>query len=56
MDERNIKEILKEGEERIKKITTDIDKHVRDNPWPFFAGVAVVALFTGFLMGKARKD
>jgi len=55
MEEKNPNEIWKEGEENIKKFASDVDKRMKDNPWPFLAGVAVVSLFRGFLMGKGTK-
>lgn len=48
-------EAIFEGEETVMKTVRDVDKKVRDNPWPYLGGVAVVSLLLGFLMGSKRK-
>ena len=44
-----------EGVEKAKQAAGDVDKHVRDHPWPYIGGVAVTALLVGYIMGRNRK-
>ncbi len=46
---------LKQGEEQLRKVIDNVDKQLRDNPWPVVGGVAVSCLLLGFLMGQSRK-
>ena len=55
MSEKDPKEMLKEGQENVEKIATEMERNMKDNPWPFVAGAAVVSLFMGFLMGRGTK-
>ena len=48
-------EAISEVEETIKKTAAKVDKSVRENPWPYIGGVAVVSLLLGCLMGSKRK-
>ena len=48
-------ETISEVEETIKKTVAKVDKSVRENPWPYIGGVAVVSLFLGCFMGSKRK-
>lgn len=48
-------EAIAEGGETVKKAATEVDKRVRDNPWPYLSGVAVVSLILGYFMGSKRK-
>jgi ElaB/YqjD/DUF883 family membrane-anchored ribosome-binding protein len=48
-------ETISEVEETIKKTAAKVDKSVRENPWPYIGGVAVVSLFLGCFMGSKRK-
>jgi len=43
---------LNEGKEISQKLAADLDKRAHKNPWPLVAGAAVVALLTGFSMGR----
>jgi|WetSurMetagenome_2_1015567.scaffolds.fasta_scaffold547430_2 ElaB/YqjD/DUF883 family membrane-anchored ribosome-binding protein len=44
-----------EGVEKAKKAAGDVDKHVRDHPWPYIGGIAVTALLVGYIMGRNRR-
>ncbi len=44
-----------EGMEKAKKAAGDVDKHVRDHPWPYIGGIAVTALLVGYIMGRNRR-
>lgn len=48
-------EAIAEGGETVKKAAKEVDKRVRDNPWPYLGGVAVASLILGFFMGSKRK-
>ena len=48
-------EAISEVEETIKKTAAKVDKSVRENPWPYIGGVAVVSLLLGCLMSSKRK-
>lgn len=45
-----------EGQEQAIRAAKEIDKNVRQNPWPYIGGVAVGALVLGFLMGSSRRN
>jgi ElaB/YqjD/DUF883 family membrane-anchored ribosome-binding protein len=44
-----------EGVEKAKQAAGDVDKHVRDHPWPYIGGVALTALLVGYIMGRNRR-
>ncbi len=46
---------IKEGEIKFKTVAADVDKQLRDNPWPIVAGVAVGCVLLGFIMGAVNK-
>ncbi len=48
-------EAIAEGGETVKKAAKEVDKRVRENPWPYLGGVAAVSLILGFFMGSKRK-
>ena len=48
-------EAISEVEETIKKTAAKVDKSVRENPWLYIGGVAVVSLLLGCFMGSKRK-
>jgi len=53
--QRVAQEALVEGRETAKKTAAQVDKNVRENPWPYLGGVAFAAVILGFLMGSKRK-
>jgi ElaB/YqjD/DUF883 family membrane-anchored ribosome-binding protein len=61
--ERIIKSVMSDLEDKIKQSTDsiktaacDVDKKVRDNPWPVVAGVAVGCVLLGFLAGVTKRN
>ena len=42
------------GKEKVKEAATAVDGRVHANPWPFIGGTAVVALLTGFILGRKQ--
>lgn len=54
---RNISDAVTTGEEKLKEMTTDIDKRVHENPWTFL-GIAAVAFFlSGYILsGSIRSE
>jgi len=50
-----VKDVMVEGEEKIKQVVVNVDERVRKDPWAYVAGTAAVALVLGFLMGSKRK-
>jgi ElaB/YqjD/DUF883 family membrane-anchored ribosome-binding protein len=47
---------LKLGQEKLKTVAGDVDKQLRDHPWPVVAGVAVSCLLVGFILGANKRD
>ena len=43
------------GVEKVRDVASDVDKNVRQNPWPYIAGVAAVGLLGGYILGRNRK-
>ena len=43
------------GVEKVRDVARDVDKNVRQNPWPYIAGVAAVGLLGGYILGRNRK-
>ena len=43
------------GVEKARDLANDVDKNVRQNPWPYIAGVAAVGLLGGYILGRNRK-
>ena len=48
------KDVIAEGEEKLKHAVVKVDSRVRKDPWPYVAGTAAVALLLGYLMGKRK--
>lgn len=40
--------------EKARTMAHDVDKDVRQNPWAYVAGSAVIGLFIGFILGRSR--
>lgn len=38
--------------EKIKEAANVVDDHVHANPWPYIGGTAVVALLSGYILGR----
>lgn len=47
---------LGEGGESIREAASELDDHVRENPWAYLGGVAVAALFLGLLIGSSSRN
>ncbi len=47
---------LKEGQEQATQIISSVDKHVRENPWPVVASVAIGSFLLGCLIGTSRRN
>lgn len=47
-------EALGESAEKLKGAAEDVDKKVRENPWPYVGGAALAALLLGFIMGNSK--
>jgi len=43
------------GKEKVLDAAKDMDKKVRENPWPYIGGIAVTALLIGFIMGGSKN-
>lgn len=43
------------GVEKARELARDVDKNVRNNPWPFIAGSVGVGLLLGYILGRNRK-
>lgn len=50
------RETVKEGSEAARKVTAEINRAVRDNPWPFISAAAVLSFLLGFFVRGSRKD
>ncbi|MDZ4724158.1 MAG: hypothetical protein SGI97_09685 [candidate division Zixibacteria bacterium] len=46
---------LHAGKDKAKEIVADVDAKVRNNPWPFIGGAAVVSLLLGIMLGRSKK-
>ncbi|MDD4938711.1 MAG: hypothetical protein PHE18_01405 [Candidatus Omnitrophica bacterium] len=46
------KDVVNEGEERARKVVSDIEKKLKENPWPALAVVAVSCTLLGVLLGN----
>ena len=51
----NVKEVLEEKGEQIKKAATEVDQRIHNNPWPYIGGVAATAALIGYIFGATRK-
>ena len=47
---------IETGKQKVAEVANDIDKSVHKNPWPYIGGAAAVALISGFLLGRSRRD
>jgi ElaB/YqjD/DUF883 family membrane-anchored ribosome-binding protein len=41
--------------EKVREVVGDVDKSVRQNPWPYIGGTAVIGVLTGYILGRSRK-
>jgi len=46
---------FEQGSEKIKDAATDLDKKMKENPWPYVAGIAFAALLLGHVLGSSKK-
>ena len=42
------------GTERAREIADEVDKQVRENPWPYIGGVALGSLLIGYILGRSK--
>ena len=49
------KQVIEKAQKFVKETASETDKRVRENPWPYIAGAAVISVFVGYLMGCKRK-
>jgi len=42
------------GTEKAKKIASEVDQQVRENPWPYIGGVALGSLLIGYILGRSK--
>ncbi len=48
---RHAKEV---GVDKTREIAGDVDKNVRQNPWAYIGGTAVISLLLGYILGHNR--
>ncbi len=48
-------DVLQSGEERLRETAGELDRSVRENPWPFLGGVAVTFLVLGYIFSGNRR-
>ena len=48
------RDVVAEGEEKIKEAFIKVDDRVRKDPWPYVAGTAIVALLLGYVLGRRK--
>jgi ElaB/YqjD/DUF883 family membrane-anchored ribosome-binding protein len=44
-----------EGVEKAREISSDVNKNVHQNPWPFIGGTAVISLLFGYILGRTPR-
>ncbi|MDP2653196.1 MAG: DUF883 domain-containing protein [Candidatus Omnitrophota bacterium] len=44
-----------DGEKKIKKVVSEADKRVHQDPWPYIVNAAAFSLLLGYLVGSSRK-
>jgi ElaB/YqjD/DUF883 family membrane-anchored ribosome-binding protein len=47
---------VKNAQDQLAKLTTQVDKQLRDNPWPYVVGVGLGCLLLGTLLGVFRRN
>lgn len=43
------------GVEKAREISSDVNKSVHQNPWPFIGGTAVISLLLGYILGRTPR-
>jgi len=46
------RQMTQAGQEKIRDTATRMDERVHEKPWAYIGGVAVGALFLGYILGK----
>ncbi|MDA3926598.1 MAG: hypothetical protein PF904_18070 [Kiritimatiellae bacterium] len=41
--------------EKAREISSDVNKSVHQNPWPFIGGTAVISLLFGYILGRPHR-
>jgi ElaB/YqjD/DUF883 family membrane-anchored ribosome-binding protein len=44
---------MEAGEDKVKEIKDEMEKKLKDNPWPFMGGVALGCLLLGYILRKS---
>ncbi len=54
--EQRLEDLLRQGGSSARRTLRDLDKEVRDNPWPFVGAVALSAVIFGVLFGHRGDE
>lgn len=44
------------GKQKVVDVATGLDTNVHKNPWVYIGGASAVALVSGFLLGRSRRQ
>jgi ElaB/YqjD/DUF883 family membrane-anchored ribosome-binding protein len=47
---------IKHAQDQLNKLTANVDKQLRENPWPIVVGVGLGCLLLGTLLGASKRD
>lgn len=40
---------------KARELVSDADQQIRQNPWPYLVGTAMIGALLGYLLGRSRK-
>ena len=52
---RAAEDTIEEGGEKLKEAVSDFEDKVRENPWAYVGGVALVSLLLGFILAGSKE-
>ncbi len=50
-----VRDAMQEGGEKVMEVGAIVDKKVKENPWLFLTGAALLALSVGYIIGGSRR-
>lgn len=46
---------LKDGKKQAKEVIENVEKELKEHPWPVVAGIAASSLLLGFILGISKR-
>lgn len=51
----SVDQVTEAGIAKARQIVGDTDQQIRQNPWPYLVGTAMIGALLGYVLGRSRK-